>query len=112
MATTIEVLAAVLMAAAVGILELCVLTDRAAPDSKRYLWYLPPSLLAFATAVAIAVPGVPNMLCGLLCLGTVTAMLACGLHEENFGANTRHRGVMTAATICILFGAMCWCVGY
>lgn len=111
MATTLEVLAAMLMAAAVGILELCVVMDRIPPNSKRYLWYLAPMVLTFGAAVAIAIPGVPEMICRLLCLSAVAAILLCGLKDEKIGFRTLHKTMFIVAAFCAIFGTMCWCWG-
>ena len=43
--------------AALPLLQLmCILTDREQPTSKRYWWYLPPSILSLLTAIAVGLP--------------------------------------------------------
>lgn len=45
-----------LMAAMPWIMLACLFTDRERPTSKRYWWYLPPSILSLLTAIAVGLP--------------------------------------------------------
>lgn len=112
MKMTLEVLGAILMAMVPGFLVVCILTDRELRTAKSYLWYLPPVVLAAGSAVAMAVPGVPEVVCGVLCLGTVTAQVLCVLKDEEMSFHTARKTLFMVAACCAVFGTICWCVGY
>ena len=112
MKITLEVLEAILMAMVPGILEVCILTDREPRTSRRYLWYLPPSILALVAAITIAIPGVPNLISGIFCWSAAVMTWACVWHDAEESLATLHAKLLVAAMVCALFGTVCWCVGY
>lgn len=102
-----------LMAAMPWIMLACLFTDRERPTSKRYWWYLPPSILSLLTAIAVGLPQiVDKRIGGFGCWCTLIFTFVCAYHDEMEGLENLHGKLICLSVICTAFAMICWCVGY
>lgn len=102
-----------LMAVMPWIMLACLFTDREQPTSKRYWWYLPPSILSLLTAIAVGLPQiVDKRIGGFGCWCTLIFTFVCAYHDEMEGLENLHGKLICLSVICTAFAMICWCVGY
>lgn len=91
----------------------CLFTDRERPTSKRYWWYLPPSILSLLTAIAVGLPQiVDKRIGGFGCWCTLIFAFVCAYHDEMEGLANLHGKLICLSIICAAFAMVCWCMGY
>ncbi len=113
MMTAFEEICFWLMAAMPWIMLACLFTDRERPTSKRYWWYLPPSILSLLTAIAVGIPQiVDKRISGFGCWCTLIFTFVCAYHDEMEGLENLHGKLICLSVICTAFAMICWCVGY
>ena len=113
MMTAFEEICFWLMAAMPWIMLACLFTDRERPTSKRYWWYLPPSILSLLTAIAVGLPQiVDKWIGGFGCWCTLIFTFVCAYHDEMEGLENLHGMLICLSAICTAFAMICWCVGY
>ncbi len=102
-----------LMAALPWLQLMCILTDREQPTSRRYWWYLPPSILSLLTAIAVGLPRIiDKRIGGFGCWCTLIFTFVCAYHDETEGLENLHGKLICLSMICAAFAMVCWCVGY
>lgn len=91
----------------------CILTDRTQSTSKRYWWYLPPSVLSLLTAIAVGLPQIiDKRIGGFGCWCTLIFTFLCAFHDETGDRTSLHGKLICLSMICTTFAMVCWCVGY
>ena len=114
MMTAFEEICFWLMAAMPWIMLACLFTDRERPTSKRYWWYLPPSILSLLTAIAVGLPQiVDKRIGGFGCWCTLIFTFVCAYHDEMEGLENLHGKVICLYMICKAFvrGVLSICPG-
>lgn len=107
MMTAFEEICFWLMAAMPWIMLACLFTDRERPTSKRYWWYLPPSILSLLTAIAVGLPQiVDKRIGGFGCWCTLIFTFVCSYHDEMEGLENLH-----GKLICPFDDLSCICHG-
>ena len=113
MMTAFEEICFWLMAAMPWIMLACLFTDRERPTSKRYWWYLPPSILSLLTAIAVGLPQIiDKWFSGFGCWCTLIFTFICAYHDEMEGHENLHSKLICLSMICTVFAMICWCVSY
>ena len=113
MMTSFEEICFWLMAAMPWIMLACLFTDRERPTSKRYWWYLPPSILSLLTAIAVGLPQiVDKWIGGFGCWCTLIFTFVCAYHDEMEGLENLHGKLICLSIICAAFAMVCCCMGY
>lgn len=113
MMTAFEEICFWLMAAMPWIMLACLFTDRERLTSKRYWWYLPPSILSLLTAIAVGLPQIiDKRIGGFGCWCTLIFTFVCAYHDEMEGLENLHGKLICLSMICTAFAMICWCVGY
>ena len=98
-----------LMAALPWLQLTCILTDREQPTSRRYWWYLPPSILSLLTATAVGLPRIiDKRIGGFGCWCTLIFTFACAYHDETEGLENLHGKLICLSMICTAFATV-WC---